>query len=230
MVVPTLSTQRATYGIYRDSQMRLVLVGGYLSDTMSTEPGAIGVPSAAARSPIGQRMGSGSRRLWVQVDCHAIAELASGRARLARDSDRPLFIRIARSLLRLHHLGWLPATDTSDLVVWTPRDYNNQADHAANAALDAGAEVCWTDWPAIQTALWRGDALRLCVDGGLRSTGAGAMGMTLLAARRSPEGKACEYRALVRRGSLLRSAESAFHTEALAIEWAPQHLISIVSP
>merc|ERR1711920_647883 len=62
-----------------------------------------------------------------------------------------------------------------------------------NVALDAGADFCLSDGSTIRAALLRGDGLRLCVDGGLPSDGSAAMGMTLLAARRSPGNEACEY-------------------------------------
>ena len=75
-------------------------------------------------------------RLWIQVDCKAVADLCSGRAVLSKPELRPLFVRICRSLHSLYSNGLSPLHDNLDLVLWSPREYNAVADHCCNVAMD----------------------------------------------------------------------------------------------
>ena len=53
---------------------------------------------------------------------------------------RPLYVRIARQLLRLHENQRLPRRNNADFIEWDPREFNGLADEAANKALDMGQD------------------------------------------------------------------------------------------
>ena len=134
---------------------------------------------------------------------------------------------MAESLLRVHAHGWTPLKDTVDFIVWSRREFNTAADHALNAAMDVGK-----DWANIQQddlvdALRQKNNLRLCVDGGRRTEKLGETGYALFAACRGEDGK-YNYRLLATQGRLLDGVSSAFVAEALALEWALQHLLSFM--
>ena len=66
----------------------------------------------------------GGIRLWIQVDCKAVAELCAGRAVLSTPELRPLFVRVCRSLHFLSSMGCRPLNNDSDMVLWSPREFN----------------------------------------------------------------------------------------------------------
>ena len=89
---------------------------------------------------------SDQHRLWIQVDCQALADLLSGRAALDGVAHRPIFIRLSRRLLKLYSMGFRPVCDSQEFVLWSPREYNTVAGHACNATMDSGRSS-WYTWP-----------------------------------------------------------------------------------
>ena len=176
-------------------------------------PTAIEQVPALPPHPLDLRWQSGRYRLWIQVDCQALAELLSGRAALDGVEHRPLFIRMARRLLKLYSMGCRPLSDSQDFVLWSPREFNVVADHACNASMDTG-RLSWYsgDKPALKSALRAGSNLRVCVDGARRSHTKGALGFAIYCFTSGT------YRLLLRGGRLLEQVASPFLAEALALE------------
>ena len=175
-------------------------------------------PPTLPTSPLDESWGSRLGRLWVQVDCKALAELLAGRAILTSDGHRPLMIRLA-GILRDLHRRWMPMQDTSDYIVWSPREYNSVADHAVNASMDSLASWSITEDASIDQALANNTNLRLCVDGGRRNQQLAGIGMALYAAICEQDGS-YRYQLLGRHGMILKGVDSAFLAEALGLEWA----------
>ena len=120
---------------------------------------------ALPRHPFDRKWQSTCRRIWMQTDCRAIAELASGRAVRDRCEMRLVFQRISRYLLRLHQLGWSPLQDVDDFVQLSPRMFNCIADCLA-VAMNAERDPQVIDQEAFQNIA----NVRLCVDGGDRKS------------------------------------------------------------
>ncbi len=167
-------------------------------------------------------------RLWLQVECGSVAELLAGRAFLIDADHRPLFVRIARMLFKPHMHGFRPLNETSDLVIWSPRDLNPVADHAVNATMDTNRQS-WSrvNSPALTQALRQRASLRVCIDGGRRSQSLGAVGFAVYQATIDTQ-HVCTYQLLLRRGRQLDDVASAFLAEALATEWALECLSKLV--
>ena len=160
-----------------------------------------------------EQWGSQAGRLWVQTDNQQLEQLMGGRAKLQDESERPLFVRIARVLWDLMNEGWAPRQDVSDFIEWDLRDKNSVADHCANVALDARRE--WAVWDDEVLASIQTEAvnIRLCVDGALRGTGEAAAGIAIYAYPHTGD------RILLHRaGRLLGKLSSAFLAEAMALE------------
>ena len=156
-------------------------------------------------------------RLWIQTDCKAMAELLSGRVVLEAPQHRPLFVRLARALLKLQHMGLALVTDWSDNILWAPREFNTVADHIANICMDK--RCSFTQLHEGLAALHRqGPNVRLCTDGGRRSQTVGALGVAVYVATIDEKG-VYRYSLAGRRGVLLEEVESAFLAEALALEF-----------
>ena len=83
------------------------------------------------------------------------------------------------------------------------------------------------DASALRRAIQDRDKLRVCVDGGRRSSNLGAVGFAIY---RVVETSATysRYQLLLRGGKLLEQVCSAFLAEALALEWASQCLAKLV--
>ena len=169
---------------------------------------------------------SNLHRLWIQVDCKSLAELCAGRSFLSAPEYRPLFIRICRSLRTLYNFGLRPVHDSTDLIIWSPREFNTVADHAVNAALDSKSTWTRCDEDLLADALLDGKSLRLCLDGGRRCETRAAIGLALYSVECSGSGIAT-YTLLARRGRLLQSVLSAFLAEAVALEWGLQYLVEL---
>ncbi len=169
------------------------------------------------------------KRIWVQVDCQTVAEVLAGRAKLDAPDLEPIFIRIARLLLRLRSLSWKPLHSALDFVIWAPREFNSVADHAVNATLDTGES--WSrKHESLHSALKRErTCMKLCVDGGLRRNGStpaiAAAGFALFEARWKDDAS-IEYQTLAREGNWLEGVESSFHAEAVALELGLSYLLS----
>ena len=174
-----------------------------LAPSVCRMPAAASAPPNLPEHPLDQKWQTGRKRLWVQVDCRSVAELVAGRAWLEPQDHAPLFRKIVRKLLRLHSLQVKPLTDQSDLVLWSPREFNTIADHAANAAMDERRDWEVFDEGHIATALQGNCNLRLCVDGGRRSAAEGALGFALYSADLGDCGT-YTYTLLARRGQLLQ--------------------------
>ena len=99
------------------------------------QPASIHCPPELLTHPFDVQWESNQGRLWIQVDCRAVAELLAGRATLNQDEHQSIYIRLARLLLQLHGLGRL--RNTMDMILWLPREYKTVADHAVNATMDA---------------------------------------------------------------------------------------------
>ena len=115
----------------------------------------------------------------------------------------------------------------SDLVLWSPREYNTVADHAANAAMDEHRDWEIFDEGHIASALQSNCNLRLCVDGGRRNEAEGALGFALYSAVLGECGT-YTYTLLARRGQRLNKISSAFLAEALALDWALDYLVDLL--
>ena len=106
-------------------------------------------------------------------------------------------------------------TETADLIIWDPRQYNSYADHVANVALDLKSDWEESDEESWREARARKANIRLCCDGARRGCGQSAAGMVILAyylgARKE---------VLLRSGKLLGNLSSAFLAEMLALEWS----------
>ena len=119
-----------------------------------------------------------------------------------------------------------PVEAHADLVIWTPREYNTVADHAANCAMDLETSWSRSDNTLLAQALLSGSSLRLSVDGGRRSATHAAIGLALFAVD-VENGGVAKYTLLARRGKILTSVSSSFLAEAVALEWGLQYLIEL---
>ena len=68
-------------------------------------------------------------------------KLAMGHAALDNDRTRDVVIRITNRLLWLLGAGWKPIRDTSDFVMWHPRQLYKAADAVANKSTDTETDV-----------------------------------------------------------------------------------------
>ena len=153
-------------------------------------------------------------RVWIQTDNQQLAQVLGGASVLQGDHYRPLFVRICRSLVKLHHRNIQPRTQTSEFVEWDPRDFNALADDAANKALDRGADWMHVHRDSVQKARASAANYRLCFDGARRGSGESAAGVAFLAYYATGERDL-----LLRAGKRLGVLSSAFLAEALAAEW-----------
>ena len=159
--------------------------------------------------------GSGRVRVTVLVDNQAVANLLSGSSFLYGDSLRAPFVRMARSLQRMHATGTWPRYDRSPYVSWVPRRFNSVADHLANIALDDKECYSWQidvkDRPLHHTNLV------LASDGGFRrqrkASSCGWALWSLDTIGRQAEMLAFGY-------SFWTSGKSAFEAEVLGLECA----------
>ena len=142
-------------------------------------------------------------RLWVQVDCESLADLLSGRAFLASDEDRLLMVRIARKLEAVTR-RWQPIRDVSDFIIWSPREYNAVADPAVNSAMDNSESWSIVNDALLTSAFESNTNLRLCVDGGRRTSTLAKLGMALYAVI-CDDNRNYSYEALARQGMMLES-------------------------
>ena len=69
--------------------------------------------------------------------------------------------------------------------------------------------------------------LRLCIDGGRRSCGKGALGMVLYGVSIDDSGNTI-FTPVMRQGLPLEIVASAFMAESLALEWALNELVDII--
>ena len=180
------------------------------SPTLCRLPASVEHPPELEPHQLDWHWQSDRERLWIQVDCRSLAELCAGRPYLNAPELRSGFIRICRSLKRLLGLGRLPLRDAQDFIIWGPREYNTVADHAANATMDA--QQSWTrcNMPALADALLLGQNLRLCLDGGRRSSEQAALGLALYSVTGISSGRAT-YTLIARWGHLLHRVDSALH-------------------
>ena len=172
----------------------------------------------------------GASCLWIQVDCKAVAEILAGRASLQSCEHRPIFVRIARAMLKLHNSYWRPICDSLDLVLWAPREFNTVADHAVNATLDTGQS--WArpvEEGELAQAFQTGSLVRLCVDGGLRRNGAAAR-VALYQYEATGDEPGYKKRLLAQMGKMLYGVHSAFEAEVLALEFALKRLLPKMIP
>ena len=178
--------------------------------------------------PLDEVSQSGALRLWLQVDCRLIAELLDGRAVLESDEHKPIFTRVARKILTLHIHGFRPISVTQDFVIWSPREFNSVADHAVNATMDENRPSWGRGRTSdLKRAIQEKASLRVCIDGGRRSSSLGALGFAVYAMN-SHADAATKYRVVLRGGKLLEQVASAFLAEALAIEWTLECLVRLV--
>ena len=189
---------------------------------------AVALPPSLCTHPIDQSRSAAHGRLWIQVDCRAVAELMSGRTILQSLEHRPLFVRAARSIFHLAGLGWLPLRGVDPYILWSPREYNIVADHAVNATLDEKRSWIVRSEQELTTAIRRKQNIRVCVDGGLRRDGQAAAGIAMFAAELGPDGRFA-YTLLLRQGRLLDGVASAFTAEACALEMALDCLVDLMS-
>ena len=68
----------------------------------------IGSPPEICKHALDKEWQSPGKRLWIQVDCKAVAELLAGRAVLYGNIMAPIFTPIARLIVKLVGLGWRP--------------------------------------------------------------------------------------------------------------------------
>ena len=148
-------------------------------------------------------------RLQVRVDNKTVADLVNGRAALADDSFRQLFVRILRKLAALSERGWLPMRGHLPLVRWRRREHNNVADHVANHVLET--RTSWTWRPVDHARAVAASRFLLCCNGGFASErGAAASSLIDLSTERQ---------VLVgTRGTHMCSCRSAFEAEAVALD------------
>ena len=170
---------------------------------------------------------SDRKRLLLQVDCRSVAELCAGRAVLSSPELRPVFVRICRHIHEIHRMRWRPMQDCFDLVMWAPREYNTVADHCCNVSMDLKKSWTVSDNAELADALLNDQCLRLCVDGGRRSSSEGALGLALFSVT-GMEVAPVTHTLLARKGQLLSSVASAFEAEAIALEWALQYLLQLL--
>ena len=113
------------------------------------------------------------------------------------------------------------------MLIWSPREYNYPADHAVNAVLDAEANREEIHFEALSDALRHQRAFRLCFDGGMRSDFMAAVGVVLYAVHALQQG--VHYELVARCGQLLSFADSAFTTEALALDVALRSFANVLN-
>ena len=134
-------------------------------------------PLVLKANPRELKWSHGHKRLWIQTDNQLVANAFSGIATLAATHVQPICIRIGRRLESLMFAGWRPRLDEEAFIEWDSRDFNSVADHAANAALDFGA-----DWDRVEfgeTILTTSRLCRVSVDGAYRGDGTAAAGIAI---------------------------------------------------
>ena len=179
---------------------------------------------ALVDNPREQLWGSPNWRMWIQTDNQQLAEIFAGRSRLQFADLRPVCIRIARRLHDLSRDGWMPRVDAADLIEWDRREYNTDADHAANVVLDGAGDWSYRDDEATKEAIANGANLRLCSDGARRGDGHSAAGMSLYAYFDNNRERTLLWRA----GTQLATLQSAFVAELLAMEWCLDNVLKIL--
>ena len=105
------------------------------------------------------------------------------------------------------------------MVLWSKREYNTVADHAVNAWMDcreSWTQVCDAELESITPGTAN---VRVCVDGGIRKHNLGALGIAIYASS-VLDGAARSYELVARQGILLDQVDSAFLSEALALDAA----------
>ena len=127
---------------------------------------------------------------------------------------RPLFVRLARKMLTLNQLSFLPRTQISPYIEWDPREFNSLADDAANKTLDQGSDWKYVHSDVLFRARSNVTNIRMCFDGARRGTGEAAAGVAAIAY--FPSG---ERELIFRAGRVLGILNSAFLAEALAAEF-----------
>ena len=123
---------------------------------------------------------------------------------------------MARKILILHNHGFRPISVSEDFVIWSPREFNSVADHAVNATMDQSWGRGRTS--DLKKAIQEKVFLRVCIDGGRRSSSLGALGFAMYAMS-SQADASTKCRLVLRGGKLLVEVASAFLAEVLAIEW-----------
>lgn len=68
-------------------------------------------------------------------------------------------------------------TDTTEVVLWTPREYNVVVHHAVNATMDAGTSWAQCDTHLPAEALLSASSLQLSVDGSVGTAGLALFGV-----------------------------------------------------
>ena len=111
--------------------------------------------------------------------------------------------------------------DTEAFIEWDPRHFNAVADHAANAALDAG-----TDWDKLEmgdVTVTTSRFWRLCVDGAFRGDGTAAAGIAIFSYDEM------NTRSLVARfGCMLDGVSSSVVAELIAVELGLEVFMTIL--
>lgn len=102
------------------------------------------------------------------VDCKVLADLLSGITALCNEEQRPLFIRLARDIASFHSKSWVPRLAVGNYVEWRPREYNGQADHWCNVAMDTRSGAFKVNVAQVKAGIAKGINVRLYSDGGAR--------------------------------------------------------------
>jgi hypothetical protein len=164
-------------------------------------------------------------RLWIQVDCRAVAEILNGNAVLQADHTEAVFRRITKKFEELMEAQWFPRRDIDPYIVWAPREYNTVADHFANVAMDSMTMTLHWDETRMEKHLSTNGSFKLCVDGGLRmcpsdsSRNVAGFGCALYAAIQS-QLEGWTYTPVFMAAMPVTEIRSAFQCEVMALEWS----------
>ena len=110
-----------------------------------------------------------------------------------------------------------PRRDIDPYIVWAKREYNTPPDHLANAAMDHACGWEWQNDGELEQIKARLCGMKICIDGGRRAHSA-AIAFAVYSFHISPEGQYFKLAWL--RTELVKGTQSAFETEALALEWS----------
>ena len=96
---------------------------------------------------------------------------------------------MARYILELRRLEWLPLHNGLDYILWAPREFNAVADHAVNATMDCGSSWEIGDARELSKAVRNRRICRICSDGGVRSEQLSAIGFVIMVANPCADGQ-----------------------------------------
>lgn len=138
-----------------------------------------------------------------------------------------IFRRITEALQQLTYLGWSPKRDIDPFILWSRREYNSPPDHIANAVMDTGRSWEWMDNDMLRRVKCQGGSLKICVDGGWRGPSSAGIAFSAYEAHLDGAGNFSFAPAWLS-GQPISCTQSAFQTEAMALDWTLSKIVSFL--